>query len=327
MKRLTFMLIMGMLSSFHASTQTIYLGDTAFVTDAGHGGAPASCKANGMVYNSENMDRIHGTWVADVFTVPVSASWIFDTVILFGYQFGTGPTSTFTSCNLQIYNGTPGAGGTVIWGDTSTNVLNSTAFTGIYKVDTFASDSGLLSTKRPIMYLKLFLSTPPHLTAGTYWLSWSATCSTAVTSAATPYKVLPGRINPPGQKARVLYAGVWNYEIDNGDTAGFNMLIKARAGLAVAQLQNTNSANVLYQNIPNPFSSTTVISFSLAESSNVKLLVYNMLGQVVTTLADCNMNKGVHEIVFNASDLPDGTYYYKLSTPESTISKQMILVQ
>jgi len=329
MKHLTSIFILCMVVSFHAFAQTTYLTDTGFITDRGYGGAEASCKTNGMTYNSLTMDRTMGVWVADAFTIPAGATWTFDTVIVYGYQYNSSLSSPFTACNLQIYNGTPGSGGTVVWGDTSTNVLNSSAFTGIYKVDTFASDGALLCTKRPIMYLKLYLSTPPHLSAGTYWLSWSVTCASpsTVSPAVTPYKVLPGRVNPPGQMSRTLYAGSWGYNIDNGLSVGLNMIIKARAGLAVTPIHNNNSENVLGQNVPNPFSNTTVISYSLAENGYVKLTVYNTLGQILATLADGKMSKGDHKVSFNASDLPAGAYYYQLSTVEGTTSKQMILVK
>ncbi|HXS35190.1 MAG TPA: T9SS type A sorting domain-containing protein [Flavipsychrobacter sp.] len=327
MKQLISAFILCILISFHAPAQTVYLADTAFVTDIGYGGAPASCKTNGMVYNSVSMNRRQGIWVADVFTVPAGATWVFDTVIVYGYQYGSDIFSPFTGCNLQIYSGTPGSGGTVVWGDTTTNVLNNSDFTGIYKVDTFSSDGGLMSTQRPIMYLKLYLSPAPSLSAGTYWLSWSATCATTSPSPATPYKVLPGRVNPPGQMSRIFADGSWEYIVDSGNNVGLNMMIIGRAGLAVAPIQNYNSENTLGQNAPNPFSNTTVISYSLAESGNVKLVVYNILGQIVATLADRNMSKGKHEVTFNASDLPGGAYYYKLSTAGGTISKQMILLK
>jgi hypothetical protein len=324
MKKLTFTLILSIVVSFHANSQTIYLADTGFATDVGYGGAEASCKTNGMVYNSESMDRTHGIWDADVFTVPTGATWVFDTVIVYGYQTGSGLTSPFTACNLQIFNGTPGAGGSVVWGDTSTNFLNSTAFTGIYKVDTISASGGLMETNRPIMYLKLYLATAPVLHPGTYWLAWSATSSSGSGSASTPYKVLPGRINPVGQQSRMLYGGSWDYNIDNGDTVGLNMMIIGRAGLGV-ELTKNNSVNILSQNVPNPFSNTTVISYRLAGSGGVKLCVYNVLGQLIATLADDFESKGEHQVTFNAGGLPNGIYYYRLLATDGTVSRQMVL--
>lgn len=307
--------------------QTVYLADTALVTDVGFGGAPTSCKTNGMTYNGLNMDRINGVWVADAFTVPTGDTWIFDTVIVYGYQFGSTLTSPFMSCNLQIYNGTPGSGGSVIWGDTVTNVLKSSAFTGIYKVDTLTANGGLMATNRPIMYMKLHLNPAPHLTAGTYWMSWSAICSTSTNSAVTPYKVMPGRLNPPGELSKIFVGGSWLNAVDNGNNIGLNMIIKGKAGLAGVAEQEHNSANFLSQNMPNPFSNTSNITYTLADDGYVKLSVYNMLGQVVATLANGQMSKGTHEVTFNTGSLPAGTYYYQLSTAAGTESRQMVVMR
>jgi len=308
----------------NAYGQTVLLADTAFITDRGYGGAEASCKADGMIDNSVNMDRVKGTWVADVFHVPAGITWVVDTVIVYGYQYGTRLPSTFTGCNLQIYTGTP-AVGSVRWGDTVTNVLISTGFTGIYKVDTFAADSGLLSTKRAIMYLKLYLPHPPSLGTGTYWLSWSATCTSTITSATCPYKVLPGRINPPGQMSRIYYGGTWQYVIDNGDTAGLNMILMGNAYLGVNSVQGYSDETTLHQNAPNPFSHTTTISYNLAKEGNVQLCVYNVLGQKVATLVNGRVGNGKHELRFDAAGLPAGVYYYRLATEGGVISREMVV--
>ncbi|MCD6012871.1 MAG: hypothetical protein K0Q79_2733 [Flavipsychrobacter sp.] len=316
------------IAAFHANAQTVYLADTAFVTDVGIGGAPTSCKTNGMMYNGLSMERTEFIWLADAFTVPSGETWVFDTVIVYGYQFGSTTTSPFMSCNLQIYNGAPGLGGSVIWGDTITNVLKGAAFTGIYKVDTIAANGGLMSDKRPIMALKLHLSPAPSLTAGTYWLSWSATCASTFNPAVCPYKVLPGRLNPPGQVSRILYPGSsWQYATDNGLNIGLNKIIKAKAGLAALPAIAGNARNTLSQNIPNPFSNTTEITYNLAVAGDVTLAVYNILGQVVATLANGHMSAGTHSITFNANNLPPGSYYYKLSAPAGAESKQMVVMK
>jgi hypothetical protein len=71
-----------------ANAQVVYLADTAIITDIGYGGAPSSCMANGPIYNSWGMNRAHSVWLADQFTIPTDSTWVFDTVILYGYQFG-----------------------------------------------------------------------------------------------------------------------------------------------------------------------------------------------------------------------------------------------
>jgi hypothetical protein len=70
----------------------------------------------------------------------------------------------------------------------------------------------------------------------------------------------------------------------------------------------------LYQNFPNPFNPSTIIKYSLSHESNVKLLVYNSLGQMVKELINSPQSAGYHEINFNASNLASGVYFYTLYT-------------
>jgi len=67
------------------------------------------------------------------------------------------------------------------------------------------------------------------------------------------------------------------------------------------------------QNYPNPFNPVTTISYTLPFESNVQLLVYNMLGEVVKELAYKNVSAGTHEAYLNAGGLSSGVYFYKLN--------------
>ena len=68
----------------------------------------------------------------------------------------------------------------------------------------------------------------------------------------------------------------------------------------------------LNQNYPNPFNPSTKISFSVAQTSNVKLLVFNILGECVATLVNEIRNSGTYEINFDGSKLSSGIYVYEL---------------
>jgi hypothetical protein len=88
----------------------------------------------------------------------------------------------------------------------------------------------------------------------------------------------------------------------------------------------------LKQNYPNPFNPTTQISFEIPEDGNVKLKIYNSVGQLVKTLVDENMSKGYHQINWNASDnngikLSSGIYFYSLTSGSFVESKKMILMK
>jgi len=98
-----------------------------------------------------------------------------------------------------------------------------------------------------------------------------------------------------------------------------------------------NSSNVqnkfrLEQNYPNPFNPTTNIQYSLNQSSNVKLTVYNLLSQKIKTLINSFQNQGEHSVVWNGTDdnnhiVSSGIYFYRLETNEINLQKKMILLQ
>ena len=81
----------------------------------------------------------------------------------------------------------------------------------------------------------------------------------------------------------------------------------------------------LSQNHPNPFAHSTTISFSLPQSTPVKLIVYDVLGRVVDTLVDGILDAGHHQVTFQAKKFPNGLYTYRLTTPEISATKSMIL--
>ncbi|MCA1802086.1 MAG: S8 family serine peptidase [Rhodothermaceae bacterium] len=83
----------------------------------------------------------------------------------------------------------------------------------------------------------------------------------------------------------------------------------------------------LGQNYPNPFNPTTVITYALPEASPVRLSVYNMLGQEVTTLVNDYKEAGRHEARFDASAYPSGVYIYTISTGSFRTSRMMVLVK
>lgn len=96
----------------------------------------------------------------------------------------------------------------------------------------------------------------------------------------------------------------------------------------VAKLEtSTPNSFGLSQNRPNPFNPTTEISFSLPEASGVKLEVFNIRGQKVTTLADGTYSAGEHTITWDASDMSSGVYFYRLTTDGFTETKKMVLLK
>jgi hypothetical protein len=85
---------------------------------------------------------------------------------------------------------------------------------------------------------------------------------------------------------------------------------------------------VLYQNYPNPFNPVTAISYALPEAAQVELNVYNLNGQLVKSLVNGKMDKGVHKAEFNGADLTSGMYIYNLKVDGKSVqSKKMMLLK
>ena len=83
----------------------------------------------------------------------------------------------------------------------------------------------------------------------------------------------------------------------------------------------------LEQNYPNPFNPQTTIQFSLPEVSEVRLVVYDVLGRQVRMLVQGVLSHGTHQHTFDAADLANGMYFYQLESAGQTLTKTMILLK
>jgi hypothetical protein len=83
----------------------------------------------------------------------------------------------------------------------------------------------------------------------------------------------------------------------------------------------------LFQNYPNPFNPTTSIKYSVSSIQNVKLVVYDIIGKEIATLVNEKQVPGVYEVMFDASGLPSGIYFYKLETESYKETKRMVLIK
>jgi hypothetical protein len=90
---------------------------------------------------------------------------------------------------------------------------------------------------------------------------------------------------------------------------------------------NSVSEFSLNQNYPNPFNPSTKISFSLAQSSNVKLSVFNMLGEKIVELLNEVKSAGTYDVNFDGSELSTGMYLYRIESGNNVLTKKMILIK
>lgn len=83
----------------------------------------------------------------------------------------------------------------------------------------------------------------------------------------------------------------------------------------------------LEQNYPNPFNPATNIKFSVPQSSQVRLFIFDASGRVVETPVNDNLNSGTYNVTWNANRFASGIYFYKLQAGSFTETKKMILIK
>lgn len=83
----------------------------------------------------------------------------------------------------------------------------------------------------------------------------------------------------------------------------------------------------LYNNFPNPFNPSTKIHFDLPKPDNVQIIIFDMLGRQIITLADDNLNAGQYEVIWNGSNQASGIYFCRIITSQFTDTKKMVLAK
>jgi uncharacterized delta-60 repeat protein len=91
--------------------------------------------------------------------------------------------------------------------------------------------------------------------------------------------------------------------------------------------QNLPANYSLSQNYPNPFNPTTRIHYSLPQSDQVSLEIYNSLGQEVAKLVDERKQAGEYDVHWDAANLPSGVYVYRLRAGKFTEVRKMLLLR
>jgi photosystem II stability/assembly factor-like uncharacterized protein len=94
--------------------------------------------------------------------------------------------------------------------------------------------------------------------------------------------------------------------------------------VSVVEVGGVPSGYELDQNYPNPFNPTTTITFGVPTESYVTLKVYNMLGQQVAWLSDGLYHAGRFQVIFDASHLPSGLYFYRLRASDVSSGESFV---
>ncbi|MCH8929241.1 MAG: T9SS type A sorting domain-containing protein [Candidatus Marinimicrobia bacterium] len=83
----------------------------------------------------------------------------------------------------------------------------------------------------------------------------------------------------------------------------------------------------LEQNYPNPFNPVTTINYVLPSTSEVLLIVYNLLGEEIARLVDGIQSTGFHQITWDASGVSSGIYFYRIQAGGFTQTRKMLLLK
>lgn len=108
------------------------------------------------------------------------------------------------------------------------------------------------------------------------------------------------------------------------------IILKTTTGGTTSIQENTREHDTpiqysLSQNFPNPFNPSTTIYYRLPKSGNVKLNIYDLLGQEIVSLVNSYQTAGEHEITWQPKGLSSGIYFYRLHAGEYAETKKLIL--
>ena len=122
------------------------------------------------------------------------------------------------------------------------------------------------------------------------------------------------------------------YKITALDHAGNESGAAWQTFITDADVPGVPKAFALYQNAPNPFNPTTTIRFDLPRAVHVKLSIYNVKGELISTIVDQHMTEGRKEIAWTAKDsrgraVTSGIYFYRLVAGDFVQTKKMVLLR
>jgi hypothetical protein len=156
-----------------------------------------------------------------------------------------------------------------------------------------------------------------------YWVACSPDCDTLAPSGSVEVQVSfdATRLDPSS------YAG----EIVIQTNDPLHKIIAVPYALVVTDVRAPAGklpvAFSLEQNYPNPFNPKTVVSFQVPVASDVRLVVYDILGREVAMLVNEKKMPGKYEVEFDASQLSSGVYFYRLTAGQYVECRKMALVR
>ena len=267
--------------------------------------------------------------LAQQFTVP-AGGWLIDKFTVYAYQTGSTTTSTFTAMNFRVWNGAPNVvGSTIVFGDTTTNRMTATMFSGIYRVTQTSGGN----TQRPIMAIEA-AGANLTLPAGTYWMDFQLSGSLASGPFAPPLTTNGTRITGDALQFSVG-SSTWAAFVDggtNGGAQGLPLTITGpNVGVTVAQSGGTTNvteggatddlsvvliapptADVVITLVPNAQVSVSPATLTFTSAN------WNVAQSVTVTAVDDAVAEGAHTGTIAFTVASTDTLYNAFAVPSVT---------
>lgn len=120
-----------------------------------------------------------------------------------------------------------------------------------------------------------------------------------------------------------------NHDLDPGPedlwSFGPKFVVDIRRGITGVEDGTIPAEFKLMGSYPNPFNPSTSIRFALPKASDVEVVIYDISGREVAAIKPGTLEAGIHNIRYDASSLPGGVYFYRISAGSSSLTGKMIL--
>jgi hypothetical protein len=263
---------------------------------------------NNLVYSNSAVGPFGGGGIM-VWKVQANTAYVENNTVV-----NNSSTSTGGGVVLNLLDGSsiPVLKNNIVWGNTQASGLQFTlAQYGTYNdIQDYIGGTNI--------------STDPQFISGSrYRLASSSPCIDAGDSAAVcndkedPENIGHALFPSQGQPRNDIgaYGGCGAILFPNEDVTGIN------------EKKSINQNFELFQNYPNPFNPTTLIKYQLSENSHVNLKIFDVLGREVATLMNEKKSKGNYNVTWDASHMPSGIYFYRLTTENFSQIKKMLLIK
>jgi len=171
----------------------------------------------------------------------------------------------------------------------------------------------------PVYWTKPIVASDPDGDALSYSLEASPEGSNITSDGVFSWAPLPSQAG----KSFVITIKVSDGSLSDSKS----YTLKVSDTIIGVEIEGVPTEYTLMQNYPNPFNPSTTIYFGIPKESNVKISVFNILGQEVTLLLDKTLNAGFHKVTFNAEGLNTGMYIYKIEAGSFVEVKKMLYVK